>query len=121
MTDLSSATVQSVAEAAMPEAQRYLQQLCKHFQHKRPVTFDERSGQIDFPMGDCRLSASDDTLTISLSAPDDARMAELQDVVVRHLLRFAFRDPPKIEWRAAGRERRQHVADGDASSRASPA
>lgn len=101
MTDMSPPTVRSIAEAATPEASRYLQQLCKHFQHKRPATFDERSGHIDFPIGECRLSATDDVLTISLSAPDDARMAELQDVVARHLLRFAFRDPPKIEWRAA--------------------
>jgi uncharacterized protein len=94
-----SPAIQSFAEAATPEASRYLQQLCKHFQHKRPVTFDERSGHIDFPIGSCRLSATDGTLTISLSTADDARMAQLKDVVARHLLRFAFRDPPKIEWR----------------------
>jgi uncharacterized protein len=98
MTDQSPTTVQSIAKAVTPEASRYLQQLCKHFQHKRPVTFDERSGHIDFPMGNCRLSATDEMLTISLSALDDARMVELKDVVVRHLLRFAFRDPPRIEW-----------------------
>jgi len=106
MTDQSPA-VHSFAEATTPEASRYLQQLCKHFQHKRPVTFDERSGYIDFPAGNCRLSATADMLTISLAAPDDARMTELQDVVARHLLRFAFRDPPNIEWRAGA-----HVGAG---------
>jgi uncharacterized protein len=98
MTDPSPAIIQSVAKVVTPEASRYLQQLCKHFQHKRPVVFDERSGHIDFPIGNCRLSATDDLLTLSLSAPDDARMADLKDVVARHLLRFAFRDPPEIEW-----------------------
>ena len=101
MTTPSSATVCSMAEAATPEASRYLQQLCKHFGHRIPVTFDEHSGHIGFPMGDCRLRAGDGVLTISLAAPDGTRMRELQDVVARHLLRFAFRDPPKIEWRAA--------------------
>lgn len=100
-TPASSAIRHSVAEAATPDASRYLQQLCKHFAHRRPVSFDEHAGHIGFAIGDCRLSATDDVLTITLSAPDDARMSELQDVVARHLLRFAFRDPPTIEWRAA--------------------
>ena len=101
MTSQSPATVQSVAEVAVPDAPRYLQQLCKHFQHKLPVTFDERSGRIAFSIGDCRLDADEGTLTLSLSTPDTPQMGELQDVVARHLLRFSFRDPPKIEWRGA--------------------
>jgi hypothetical protein len=100
MTSPSPTAVQSVAEVATPEASRYLQQLCKHFQHKLSATFDERSGRIEFSIGDCRLDA-EGTLKLSLSTPDARRMGELQDVVARHLLRFAFRDPPKIEWRGA--------------------
>ena len=99
MTSPSPTAVQSVAEVAIPEASRYLQQLCKHFQHKLPATFDERSGRIEFSIGNCRLDADEGTLRLSLSTPDARRMGELQDVVARHLLRFAFRDPPKIEWR----------------------
>jgi hypothetical protein len=37
MTDQSPA-IQSSGKAVTPEASRYLQQLCKHFQHKRPVS-----------------------------------------------------------------------------------
>jgi hypothetical protein len=87
-----------VAEAATPNASRYLQQLCKHFAHKRPVTFDERSGRIMFDMGECRLIADDGVLNLSLSSSDDAQMAQLQDVVARHLVRFAFREELKIDW-----------------------
>jgi hypothetical protein len=101
MTSQSPTAVGSIAEVATPEAPRYLQQLCKHFGHKLPVTFDERSGRITFSIGECRLHADEATIRLSLSAPDAHRMGELQDVVARHLLRFAFRDPPKIEWRGA--------------------
>jgi len=93
--------VRSLAEVATPNAGRYMQQLCKHFQHKRPVTFDQRSGQIAFPMGECRLDASEGVLKLALAAPDDAQMAQLQDVVARHLLRFAFREEMQIDWRTA--------------------
>jgi hypothetical protein len=91
----------SVAEIATPNAGRYLQQLCKHFRHKRPVTFDEWSGQIGFSAGECRLDAHKGVLRLSLTAPDDAQMAQLQDVVARHLLRFAFREELHIDWRPA--------------------
>jgi hypothetical protein len=103
MTSQSPAAVQSVAEVATPDASRYLQQLCKHFGHKLPVTFDEQSGRIEFSIGECRLDADEDegVLTLSLSTPSVHQLEELQDVVARHLLRFAFRDPPQIEWRDA--------------------
>lgn len=97
----SGATVHSTADVPTPRASRYLQQLCKHFQHKRPATFDERAGHIVFPIGDCHLRASDDTLTLSLEAPDGPRLEQLQDVVGRHLLRFAFREEMRIDWRPA--------------------
>src|SRR5689334_5480916 len=92
-------TVQSLAEVATTNAERYLQQLCKHFQHKRPVTYDQRSGQITFSIGECRLAAGEGVLKLMLAAPDDAQMAQLQDVVARHLLRFAFREKMQIDWR----------------------
>jgi hypothetical protein len=91
----------SVAEITTAKAQRYLQQLCKHFQHKRPVTFDEHSGQISFEIGDCRLDASEEVLKLSLAAPDGARMTQLQDVVARHFLRFAFREQLQVDWQPA--------------------
>ena len=100
MNDLSPTvqTVGSVATVATPNASRYLQQLCKHFQHKLPVTFDPHSGQITYSIGDCSLIAGDGALTLLLVAPDPAQLVQLQDVVVRHLLRFAFREDMRIAW-----------------------
>jgi hypothetical protein len=91
----------SLAEVATPHAGRYLTQLCKHFQHKLPVTFDERSGHIVFSMGDCRLEAGEGALRLAAAAPDDAQLGRLEDVVARHLLRFAFREEIRVDWRRA--------------------
>ena len=38
----------SHAEIPTASASRYLQQLCKHFAHKLPVTFDPAEGRIGF-------------------------------------------------------------------------
>lgn len=101
MTDTSPNPQTSVADVATEHASRYLQQLCKHFAHKLPVTFDETAGQIDFSIGACRLAATDGVLTLTLTAPDGGEMPQLQDVVVRHLVRFAFREELAIDWRRA--------------------
>jgi hypothetical protein len=77
-------------------------QLCKHFQHRCPVTLGEASGRITFTMGDCALVATDGVLTLALGAPNDAAMTQLQDVVGRHLLRFAFREALALQWQPGG-------------------
>lgn len=91
----------SIARVETERASIYLQQLCKHFAHKLPVTFTPEQGQITFSAGICRLEANDGVLVLKAEAEDDARLAQLQGVIDKHLLRFAFRDPRKIEWRAA--------------------
>jgi hypothetical protein len=80
---------------------RYLTQLCKHFQHKRPVAQEGATGHIAFAAGDCLLRAGPGALTLSLEAEDAPRLAQLQDVVARHLLRFAFREDMRIDWHSA--------------------
>jgi hypothetical protein len=99
MTELNQhEPARSVATIQTEHASRYLQQLCKHFAHKLPVTFDPSVGQIEFSIGLCRLSASEAALMLDLVAPESEQMPQLQDVVVRHLVRFAFREELAIEW-----------------------
>ncbi len=80
---------------------RYLGQLCKHFAHKLPVTLAGTTGSIAFGMGTCRLAVDGEALVLRVTAADAAALAQTQDVVARHLLRFAFRAPPAIVWQAA--------------------
>src|SRR5690242_14762107 len=91
----------SVTRVETERASIYLQQLCKHFAHKRPVEFTPEKGQIALSAGMCRLTATDGVLTIRAEAEDAGRLAQLQDVIARHLERFAFRNPVALDWHAA--------------------
>jgi hypothetical protein len=89
-----------MTRAAVPTAQaeKYLQQLCKHFAHKLEVTVEPGAGQIVFSVGTCDLRATDATLEMTLTAPDANAMVALKEVVARHLQRFAFREPLQVGW-----------------------
>jgi hypothetical protein len=80
---------------------RYMTQLCKHFEHRLAVSYDDTQGRIDFQAGTCRLAVEPDALVMTVEATDEAALPQLQDVVARHLLRFAFREPPEVVWEAA--------------------
>ncbi len=89
------------ARVTTAHASRYLQQLCKHFQHKLPATFNETAGSITFALGETKLAADAETLTLAVESKGEAELAQLEDVVARHLVRFAFRETLEIEWRPA--------------------
>jgi hypothetical protein len=77
---------------------RYLQQLCKHFGHKIPVEFTPQAGSIQFEMGRCALAADPTGLDLQVEGEDEAKLQRLEEVVARHLERFAFREELKIVW-----------------------
>ncbi len=87
----SSAIVQT------DQASRYMGQLVKHFAHKLPTTLEAGHGTIAFDIGVCEVTAGEAlTLTCTASADD---MARLQEVVARHLVRFAFRENElQVNW-----------------------
>ena len=91
----------SQASVATDAPFRYMSQLCKHFQHKLPVTLEVNQGSIAFPAGVCTLRSEADHLVMQVNAADAEGLARLEDVVARHLLRFAFREPPEIVWQPA--------------------
>jgi hypothetical protein len=101
-TELGTTQPVLVTEARVPTnmPRRYLHQLCKHFQHRLPVTLDDWQGRIDFPAGVCELDAAaiGGVLRMRLTARDQDELAHLEDVVARHLERFAFRDEIKVDW-----------------------
>lgn len=97
----NSHVIKSTGEIVTPRASRYLQQLCKHFAHKLPVSFDPSAGKISFSIGDCDLRADDDRLRLDLSSPDGSQLTQLKDVVIRHLVRFAFREDLAVVWKEA--------------------
>jgi hypothetical protein len=89
------------ADVPTAEASKYLQQLCKHFAHKLPTQFDEHAGSLDFPSGRATLKAESGLLTMKVEAKDEDALKSLEDVVARHLERFAFREKLEIVWTEA--------------------
>ncbi|KIC20021.1 DUF2218 domain-containing protein [Leisingera sp. ANG-Vp] len=75
-----------------PNAEKYLQQLCKHFSHKVDVQFDTRQGTIALGTGPAALHAADGVLAAEISAPDAAELNHARQIIDTHLARFAFRE-----------------------------
>jgi len=87
---------EALVRVTMPA--RYLTQFCRHFSHKLPVVIGEGEGCVDFPGGHCALRAEENGLRLIITAGDGEVLARLEDVVARHLARFAFREQPEIRW-----------------------
>ncbi len=76
-------------------ANRYLQQLCKHWAHKFEVAFTPLQGTIRFPGGAVvTLDADDERLGTRIEAPDAETLERMKTVLAEHLDRFAFREAP---------------------------
>ena len=98
-----------VANVPTAHANKYLQQLCKHWQHSLTVEFTADHGTVAFPKdargatwaGDALVTfdAGADALTVRIDASSDAHVEAMTGVVARHLDRFAFREAPlTFDW-----------------------
>jgi len=90
----------SNARVATANASRYLQQVCKHWSHKFAVEFTPERGRVPFSDDrTCRFEAEPQALVMRLEAPDEESLIRLQNVVVDHVKRFAFReDLGEVAW-----------------------
>ena len=101
-----------VGNALVPteNASRYLQQLCKHWQHNLQVEFTPEHGTVHFPR-DARgadypadalvtFDALDNGLDVQIDASSPEQLEGLKGAVARHLDRFAFREAPlTFDWK----------------------
>lgn len=101
-----------IAKVPTAHASRYLQQLCKHWQHNLTVEFTPEHGTVTFPgnargatwTGDALVTfdAAADALSVRIDASSDAHVEAMKEVVARHLDRFAFREAPlAFDWKPA--------------------
>ncbi|WP_411339048.1 DUF2218 domain-containing protein [Sphingopyxis sp. J-6] len=104
-------TVSATANVPTAHASKYLQQLCKHWQHNLAVEFDAGHGTVTFPKdargadwpgdGLVTFDAGPDTLAVRIDASVDDQLEGLKGAVARHLVRFAFREAPlSFDWQA---------------------
>lgn len=96
----------ATATARVPtaHASKYLQQVCKHWEHNLAVSYDAMRGQITFPRdsrgadwpGDAvvTLAAEEGTLVCTIDASVEGQRDGLKGAVERHIERFAFREAP---------------------------
>ena len=92
------AEITSRAEVPTEKPVAYMRQLCKHFGHKVDASFGEDSGYIQFEFGRCELHASNGTLTLDVSAPDEPSHERMERVIGSHLERFGRRDGLSVAW-----------------------
>ncbi|WP_033073707.1 DUF2218 domain-containing protein [Sphingopyxis sp. MWB1] len=97
-------TASSTAKVPTAHASKYLQQLCKHWQHNLAVEYSADEGRVTFPKNVRGADWPDDAivhfraeaeaLNVRIEASIDAQRDGLKEVVARHLDRFAFREAP---------------------------
>lgn len=103
-------TYSAAASVPTAHAGKYLQQLCKHWQHNLSVEFTAERGTVTFPRdargadwpgdGLATLEAGADALAVRIDASSAAQLEGLKGVLARHLDRFAFREAPlRFDWR----------------------
>ena len=94
----------ATARIATKSASKYLQQVCKHWEHNLPVNYDETHGEITFAK-DARgadwpanaivtLDADAGTLVCTINASAEGQRDGLKGALERHIDRFAFREVP---------------------------
>lgn len=100
------------ASATVPteNASKYLQQLCKHWEHNLQVEFTPENGTVIFPRdargadhpGDAVVTfdVAENGLEVRIDASSEEQLEGLKGAVAQHLDRFAFREAPlAFDWR----------------------
>lgn len=93
----------ATATVATELGSRYLQQLCKHWSHRFPVTFDPQQGRVELAAARVGLTAEPGRLRIDLEVDSLDDLPRLKTVLEEHLNRFAHREAPlPFVWGKAG-------------------
>lgn len=96
--------IASEARIATAAGSRYLVQLCKHWGHKFTVDYTPVRGKITFAADrTASFEAAPESLLMRVEVADEGMLARMQDVVVEHLKRFAFRENlGDVQWSRIG-------------------
>jgi hypothetical protein len=95
----STGSPASTARVATDRPGRYGKQLVAHLSHRSEGAWDDDAGTgwIDFGESRAELATGQGSLDIRLAATPE-RLAAMEDVVDRHLVRFGARDELVVRW-----------------------
>ncbi|MER6443736.1 DUF2218 domain-containing protein [Streptomyces venezuelae] len=80
---------------------RYIKQLVSHMGHKATTDLaSDGRGTITVAAGTCILTPTPDRLELTATAVDLPSLAGVQDVITRHLVRFATQEELSVAWTA---------------------
>ncbi|WP_442580459.1 DUF2218 domain-containing protein [Mesorhizobium sp. ASY16-5R] len=82
----------ATARCETPNADKYIQQLCKHFGHKIEAAYADGHGECRFSCGTATMDAGTENLDIKVKAADAEGLKDTKHVIESHLIRFAFRE-----------------------------
>ncbi|RQR48935.1 DUF2218 domain-containing protein [Burkholderia sp. Bp9002] len=99
--DARPAPFVSTAELTLPQADRVLFKLCKHYAIKVPVVFDEHRATIDFPYGVCRMLRTEGLLSLRCEADAADKLAQIQYVMDEHLALMSRNRQLVVAWQRA--------------------
>lgn len=91
----------SSSAVTVPQAERVLFKMCKHFAIKVPVDFDSEKADIDFRFGRCRIQRTSDTLAIACEAESPELLQRVQYVIDEHLALMARDKGLTVAWAPA--------------------
>jgi len=95
--------IASEARISTAAGSRYLVQLCKHWGHKFSVDYTPERGRITFAADRAAsFEAKPEVLVLRVEVADEGMLQRMQEVVVEHLKRFAFRENlGDVQWSRA--------------------
>jgi caffeoyl-CoA O-methyltransferase len=89
----------SSATVATDRAPRYIKQLVSHLGHRASTELaDDGTGTVTVGNGQCTMTPAEHSLVLAATADDAETLARIEDVVGRHLARFATQEVVEITW-----------------------
>lgn len=91
-------TLTQSARVETVKGSKYIERMCKHFQHKVEAGWDQTSGWVTFAEGSCDLVLQDSALTFVCKANSQAELQDIVDTIDRHFDRFAKAEALTLTW-----------------------
>ena len=94
-----SHTAEAAVHALLERAPRFAKQLVGHLgrHHGGQWSTEEGTGSIQFERGRAAVTATQERIDFAVAADDDDVLAELIDILERHLARFASEPGLRLE------------------------